>query len=85
MSESCLSLRVARVTDASDEIRLFELTSADGSPLPDFTPGAHIDVHLGPTLIRQYSLCNGPDALDRYLIAVKREPASRGRLAKDAR
>jgi vanillate O-demethylase ferredoxin subunit len=66
------------VTDASDEIRLFELASADGSPLPDFTPGAHIDVHLGPGLIRQYSLCNGPDALDRYLIAVKREPASRG-------
>ncbi|MFD2270289.1 hypothetical protein ACFS07_01980 [Undibacterium arcticum] len=48
------------------------MVSTTGAPLPSFTPGSHIDVHLGSGLIRQYSLCNGPDDTDRYLIAVKK-------------
>jgi vanillate O-demethylase ferredoxin subunit len=35
-------------------------------------------VHLAPGLIRQYSLCNSPRERHRYLIAVKKEPQSRG-------
>lgn len=70
--------RVAAVTDLTGEIRCLELQRADGGPLPDFTPGAHVDLHLGPSLIRQYSLCNGPELRDRYVVAVKREAESRG-------
>lgn len=78
MAESAFDACVAAVSDATDEIRCFELQRADGGPLPNFKPGAHIDLHLGPGLIRQYSLCNGPDQTDRYVIAVKKEAQSRG-------
>ena len=56
----------------------YELASADGSALPAFSAGSHIDVHLPGGLIRQYSLCNPPDEQHRYLIGVLKDPASRG-------
>ncbi|EJL03444.1 MULTISPECIES: PDR/VanB family oxidoreductase [Pseudomonas] len=56
----------------------YELTAVDGQPLPAFTAGAHIDVHLPTGMIRQYSLCNHPEERHRYLIGVLRDPASRG-------
>jgi vanillate O-demethylase ferredoxin subunit len=42
------------------------------------TPGAHLRLALGDRLVRQYTLCNGPDDGSFYRVAVKREPASRG-------
>ncbi|MES2611875.1 MAG: PDR/VanB family oxidoreductase [Pseudomonadota bacterium] len=56
----------------------FELVHPGGLALPAFTAGAHIDVHVAPGLVRQYSLCNHPDTRDHYRIAVLCEPASRG-------
>lgn len=53
------------------------LGQPDGLALPEWEPGAHIDVHLG-SLVRQYSLCSSPRKRDRYQIAVLREPSSRG-------
>lgn len=46
-------------------------------PLPDWEPGAHIDVILPSGLIRQYSLCGRRDS-GQYTVAVLREPESRG-------
>ncbi|KMK17365.1 Vanillate O-demethylase oxidoreductase [Pluralibacter gergoviae] len=62
----------------AEGICTFELVSATGQELPPFTAGAHIDVHLSPGVIRQYSLCNSPKELHRYVIGVLNEPASRG-------
>lgn len=62
----------------AESICSFELAAADGSALPPFEAGAHIDVHLDSGLIRQYSLCPGSDQNGRYLIGVLLEPASRG-------
>lgn len=73
-----LCVTVTRRTDEAEDIASFELRAPDGGSLPPFDAGAHIDVHLGDDLIRQYSLCNAPDEHDRYLIAVLREPVSRG-------
>lgn len=56
----------------------FELASVDAAPLPAFSAGAHIDVHLPGGLIRQYSLCNDPRERHRYVIGVLNDPASRG-------
>ncbi|MFK0106657.1 PDR/VanB family oxidoreductase [Streptomyces sp. NPDC091217] len=59
--------------------RTYELRPADPTtPLPAFEAGAHVDVHLGPTLIRQYSLLNSPQDSDRYLICVRRDDGGRG-------
>lgn len=56
----------------------YELASSDDQPLPAFSAGAHIDVHLPGGLVRQYSLCNHPEERHRYLIGVLNDPASRG-------
>ena len=40
--------------------------------------GAHIDVALPGELSRRYSLINPPQPGDRYVIAVSRDPNSRG-------
>jgi vanillate O-demethylase ferredoxin subunit len=68
---------VSRNNEAQD-ICSYELASVDGKPLPAFSAGAHIDVHLPDGLIRQYSLCNHPEERHRYLIGVLKDPASRG-------
>lgn len=50
----------------------------DGRRLPDWEPGAHIDIVMPDGTMRQYSLSG--DRFDplRYRISVLREPASRG-------
>lgn len=80
MSQDTLSLfvRVVRKRSEAEDIVSFELADPHGRPLPASSAGAHIDVRVREGVIRQYSLCNHPEAPDRYLIAVLREPESRG-------
>ncbi|MEM9601459.1 MAG: cytochrome P450/oxidoreductase [Pseudomonadota bacterium] len=74
-----IEVRVERVTDETDSVRAFELRPHDGTRLPAFDAGAHIDVQIAPGLVRQYSLCDAPAAAPaRYRIGVLREPGSRG-------
>ena len=73
-----LPLRVSRVSAETPDIRLFELTAADGAELPEFSPGAHTSVRAPNGMIRKYSLCNDPAERERYVIAVLREPGGRG-------
>jgi ferredoxin-NADP reductase len=49
-----------------------------GEPLPAWEPGAHIDLHLEPGLVRSYSLCGDPADRATWDIAVLREPSGRG-------
>lgn len=72
------TVRIARKAREALDICSFELVDPDGSSLPRFAAGSHVDVHLPGGLVRQYSLCNDPDETHRYLIAVLRDPASRG-------
>lgn len=65
------------VTEALGVVRLV-LGSVDGSDLPSFEPGAHIDVHLPSGLVRQYSLCRMQSEGQYYEIAVLKDPQSRG-------
>lgn len=46
--------------------------------LPAWQAGAHIDVHLAPGLIRQYSLTGSSNDRRRYEICVAHDAASRG-------
>ncbi|MCG8505182.1 MAG: PDR/VanB family oxidoreductase [Sphingomonadales bacterium] len=62
----------------ADDIARLELRRADGGALPAFSPGAHIDVHIGERLIRQYSLCNEPGEESRYVLGVLHEKRGRG-------
>lgn len=73
-----MQVRIIHKYDVATDICAFELARPDGSALPAFAAGAHIDVHVGDGLVRQYSLCNRPGELHRYVIAVLREVQSRG-------
>lgn len=68
---------VARRAVAQDIVAL-ELEAADGTPLPPSEPGAHVDLHLPGGLLRQYSLCNPPNAPGRWRLGVLLDPNSRG-------
>ncbi len=78
MSEQLFDVKVLRKQKLAEQIASLELVRPDGSPLPPFTAGSHIDVHLANDLIRQYSLWNNPSGADCYCIAVLREQASKG-------
>lgn len=73
-----LRVRVAVRRDEALDICSLDLVPVDDSALPAFSAGAHIDVHLPGSLVRQYSLCNPPGETHRYRIAVLRDAASRG-------
>lgn len=73
-----LNVRIARTETVAEDIHTFEFRNADGGELPPFTAGAHIAVRVPNGMVRKFSLCNDPAERDRYLIAVKREPESRG-------
>ncbi len=69
---------VDEVVEETLDVRVLRLVSEDRSPFPPYEAGAHIDV-TGPTgILRQYSLCGEPSDSSSLLIAVKREPDSRG-------
>lgn len=58
------------------------LESADGTELPGWEPGAHIDLVLEEGVIRQYSLCGDPADRSSYRVAVLLEPEGRGGSAR---
>lgn len=75
-------VRVARIRDIADGIKLFRLVHPTGGLLTRFTPGSHIVVHLrdGTRAYRNaYSLLNSEVGNGfNYFIAVKLEPHGRG-------
>lgn len=56
----------------------FELVDPEGSELPAFSAGSHIDVAIPGGMVRQYSLCNSEADRSRYIIGVWKDPNSRG-------
>jgi ferredoxin-NADP reductase len=69
---------VERVEEMAEGVRGLTLRAADGGELPAWQPGAHVDLHLAPGLVRQYSLCGDPADRQRWEVAVLREPDGRG-------
>jgi tetrachlorobenzoquinone reductase len=73
--EQMREVRVVAMREEAAGVISCELR-AQAEALPPCPPGAHVDVHLPNGLVRQYSVAQA-DA-ERYLIAIKRESASRG-------
>jgi ferredoxin-NADP reductase len=63
---------------AADRVLELELADPAGEPLPEWEPGAHVDVLLADGLVRQYSLCGDPADRSVWRLAVLREEAGRG-------
>ncbi|GAB3005002.1 PDR/VanB family oxidoreductase [Saccharothrix stipae] len=62
----------------ADGVVRLTLRHPHGEPLPAWEPGAHVDLVLGPDLVRQYSLCGDPADRSVLQVAVLHEPAGRG-------
>lgn len=73
-----ISVAISEVIVETPAISSFKLEPVEGIGLPDFSAGAHIDVHIDDTLVRQYSLCNAISDGSHYRIAVLKDPNSRG-------
>lgn len=77
-----LELLVERVEPVAENIVAIDLTAPGAGPLPEWAPGAHIDLGLGEGLVRQYSLMGSPADRARYRVAILREAAGRGGSAR---
>jgi ferredoxin-NADP reductase/ferredoxin len=73
-----IRVNVSKVEAMSGAISKFEFTALDGSLLPKFQAGAHIDVVVAPEFFRQYSLSGDPADRKKYQIGVLREDEGRG-------
>jgi vanillate O-demethylase ferredoxin subunit len=69
---------VAGVVPQTARVTSFELRDPTGAALPEFTAGAHVDVHLPNGLVRSYSLYGDARERDAYRIAVLREAGGSG-------
>ncbi|MFD2415641.1 PDR/VanB family oxidoreductase [Amycolatopsis pigmentata] len=73
-----LQLTVGRRRTVALDVVELELRRVDGGNLPEWQPGAHLDVVAGAGIVRQYSLCGDPGDRTNYRIAVLRQPDGRG-------
>lgn len=72
------SLVVTAKDVVADGVVALTLARPDGGRLPDWTPGAHVDLTLPSGATRQYSLCGDRWDPSSYRVAVLREPDGRG-------
>ena len=77
-AEAQLRLRVRQMRWEAEGVVSVHLETLDGSKLPAWQPGAHLDLHLPGVVTRQYSLCGDAQDLTTWRIAVLREADSRG-------
>lgn len=73
-----LRLRVARRRVGAEGVVVLDLRDPSGADLPQWSPGAHVDLKLPGGLTRQFSLCGDPADRSVWRIGVLREPQSRG-------
>ncbi|WGH80189.1 4Fe-4S dicluster domain-containing protein [Jannaschia ovalis] len=73
-----IACEIRAVQRMSPDVTLYELVAADGSDLPEWQAGAHVDVVVAPEYLRQYSLTGDPADRTAYRIGVLREEAGRG-------
>lgn len=77
-SPATLDTVIESAEKVADEVVSLALRKVDGTDFSAWEPGAHIDVHLGDDLIRQYSVCSTPEDLSVLKIGVLRTSDSRG-------
>jgi ferredoxin-NADP reductase len=72
-------LVIDQKSTVAEGVATLVLTDPAGRDLPDWSPGAHIDVILdGETITRQYSLCGSTKDRRTWRIGVLHDPKSRG-------
>ncbi|WP_224816104.1 2Fe-2S iron-sulfur cluster-binding protein [Hasllibacter sp. MH4015] len=73
-----LQMVISKVEEMADGVVKYEFQAPDGSALPEWNAGAHLDIVVAPEFLRQYSMSGNPADRHTYQIAVLREDAGRG-------
>lgn len=73
-----LKLRLDAREEIADGVTQLTFVDPDGSELPAWEPGAHIDIAVDAGVVRQYSLCGDPEDRSSMQVAVLREAEGRG-------
>ena len=73
-----IRVQIEKAEPMAPDVTKYELRSLDGTPLPAWTAGAHIDVVVAPEFLRQYSLAGDPADPSSYHIGVLREEHGKG-------
>jgi ferredoxin-NADP reductase len=78
LSDGVFKARLHAVEYGAPGINIYTFASLDGEPLAAYEPGAHVDIAMGPDLIRQYSLLWPATSPSQYRIAVQLSEAGKG-------
>ena len=73
-----IRVEVAKAEAMGEGVTKYEFRSLDGSDLPEWEAGAHLDIVVAPEYLRQYSMSGDPADRSRYQIGVLREDGGRG-------
>ncbi len=73
-----LRVQITKAEQTADDITIYEFQSLDGSDLPPWEAGAHLDIVVAPEFLRQYSMSGDPADRSKYQIGVLREAHGRG-------
>ena len=73
-----LQVRITRAERMAEGVMKYEMQSLDGSNLPAWEAGAHLDIVVAPEYLRQYSMSGDPADRSTYQIGVLREDEGRG-------
>ena len=70
--------RISKAEAMTANVTKYEFTAWDGSALPTWTAGGHLDIVVTPDFLRQYSMSGDPADTTKYQIGVLREDEGRG-------
>ena len=73
-----IQVLVSKAEVMTPDVTKYEFTTLDGSQLPEWTAGAHLDVVVAPEFLRQYSMSGNPADRTKFQIGVLREDKGRG-------
>lgn len=73
-----VDVEVRRRETVAEGVITLTLADPTGADLPEWGPGAHIDLLLTPALVRQYSLCGDTANRAEWQVGVLLDPNSRG-------
>ncbi len=69
---------ISKAEPMGQGITKYEMRALDGSDLPEWQAGAHLDIVVAPEFLRQYSMSGNPADRSTYQIGVLKEQAGRG-------
>jgi cytochrome P450/ferredoxin-NADP reductase len=73
-----IPLLIVQAKKSADNVLQLSMEGKDHEPLPEWSPGSHIDVKVGTLGYRQYSLCSNAGSPGQWRIAVLLEEQGTG-------